>query len=347
MTTPRPGDPPSTPRWKLSRQSVPLLFRGILPISRTGTLRDVFAGFTLAAMNVPQALGYTRIAGTPVVTGLYTLLLPLVAFATFGSSRYLVVAADSATAAILAGGLSGMAPIASAHYVALAGTVALLTAGFLLLARLLQLGFLADFLSQTVLIGFLTGVGFQVGIAMLGEMLAIPVNSNRTVEQLAQVVSGLPRLHLPALALAAAVVALVLSLRTFAPRVPGALIAVVGAIAASAAFDFSGHGIATVDRVTGGLPLLALPAVSWRELRPLVPVAASCFLMIVAQSAATARAYAARGAILRPRHAERRRPGQSRAPFRGTTRNRGACRWPTTRWDGAPAANDSAGHRRY
>ena len=294
MTTPRPGDPASAPRRKIGRQPVPFLFRGILPISRAGALRDALAGFTLAAMNIPQALGYTRIAGTPIVTGLYTLLLPLIAFATFGSSRYLVVAADSATAAILAGGLSGMAPIASAHYVALAGTVALLTAGFLLLARLLQLGFLADFLSQTVLIGFLTGVGFQVGIAMLGEMLDIPVNSNRTVEQLAQVVSGLPHLHLLALALAVAVVALVLSLRTLAPRVPGALIAVIGAIAASAAFDFSGHGIAMIDRVTGGLPALGLPTVSWRELRPLVPVAASCFLMIVAQSAATARAYASR-----------------------------------------------------
>ena len=93
----------------------------------------------------------------------------LLAFAVFGSSRYLVVAADSATAAILAGGLAGMAPIASARYVALAGMVALLTAGFLLLARLLKLGFLADFLSQTVLVGFLTGVGFQVGIAVLGR----------------------------------------------------------------------------------------------------------------------------------------------------------------------------------
>src|SRR6202012_2757029 len=106
-------------------------------------------------MNIPQVLGYPRIAGMPVAPGLYTLLLPLVAFATLVSSRYLVVAADSATAAILAGGLSQMAAIASDHYVALAGMVALLTAGLLLLARLFELGFLADFLSQTVLVGFL------------------------------------------------------------------------------------------------------------------------------------------------------------------------------------------------
>src|SRR5262249_28923078 len=125
------------------------VFHGIRPVSRGGAARDALAGFTLAAMNIPQALGYTKIAGTPVVTGLYTLLLPLVAFAALGSSRYLVVAADSATAAILAGGLSHMAPIASQHYVALAGLVALLTAGFLLFARLFQLCFLSGFLSQT------------------------------------------------------------------------------------------------------------------------------------------------------------------------------------------------------
>jgi Sulfate permease family len=93
-------------------------FRGIRPINGTRAVRDPLAGFTVAAINVPQVLGYTRNAGTRVVTGLYTLLLPLVAFAAFGSSRYLVVAADSATAAILAGRLSHMAPIASDYNVA-------------------------------------------------------------------------------------------------------------------------------------------------------------------------------------------------------------------------------------
>ena len=136
------------------------LFQGIRPFNRRGAIRDALAGFQLAAMNIPQALGYSKIAGMPVVTGFYTLLLPLLAFATFGSSRYLVVAADSATAAILAGRLSSMAAPGSPRYIALAGTVALLTAGFLLLARVLKLGFLADFLSRTVLVGFLTGVGF-------------------------------------------------------------------------------------------------------------------------------------------------------------------------------------------
>jgi SulP family sulfate permease len=271
-----------------------MLFRGMRPFHAARAIRDAFAGIELAAMSIPQALGYTSIAGMPAVTGFYTLLLPLLAFATFGSSRYLVVAADSATAAILAGEVSGMAPLASAKYVALAGTVALLTAGFLLVARLLRLGFIADFLSQTVLVGFLTGVGFQVGIAVLGEMLGLEVHSRRSVLQLMQVVRGLPHVHLPSLLLSAIVVGGVLALGRFAPRIPGPLIAVAGAISASAIWDFAARGIAVIGPVAGGLPHLGLPGVSWHEVELLVPVAGSCFVMIVAQSAATARIYATR-----------------------------------------------------
>src|ERR1700686_4857342 len=104
-------------------------FTSLWPLNRRAVVRDVVAGVNLAAINIPQVLGYARIAGTPIVTGLYTVLLPLVAFAVFGSSRHLVVAADSATAAIFASGLSTMAAPRSAHYMALVGTVALLAAG--------------------------------------------------------------------------------------------------------------------------------------------------------------------------------------------------------------------------
>src|SRR5262245_28077629 len=126
------------------------VFQGIGPLARDAIRRDAIAGMTLASMSVPQVLGYTRIAGTPVVTGLYTLLLPLVAFAVFGSSRHLVVAADSATAAIFANGLSPLAGHHSAQYMTLVGMLALMTGLLLLLARVLKLGFLADFLSRTV-----------------------------------------------------------------------------------------------------------------------------------------------------------------------------------------------------
>jgi SulP family sulfate permease len=270
------------------------LFQGVKPVTWPGAVRDALAGFQLAAMNIPQALGYTKIAGMPVVTGFYTLLLPLVAFAVFGSSRYLVVAADSATASILAGKLATMAPIASARYVVLASTVALLTAGFLLLARVLKLGFLADFLSQTVLTGFLTGVGIQVGIAVLGGIFGLDVHSNRTLGQLLEILRSLPRIHLPTVAISATVVAVVFALKRFLPKVPGSLLAVAGATAASATWDFAGHGIAIIGPVVGGLPHLGLPDVHWKDVVPLLGVSASCFVMILAQSAATARFYASR-----------------------------------------------------
>ena len=245
-------------------------------------------------MNIPQALGYTKIAGMPVVTGFYTLLLPLVAFAAFGSSRFLVVAADSATAAILSGGLQGLAPMGSPRYVELAAEVALLTAVLLLLARLLRLGFLADFLSQTVLVGFLTGVGFQVGIAVLGEMLGIEITTHATVKQLLELWRNQANIHWPTVEVSVAVVGGILLLQRLSPKLPGPLLAVVGAVVASRAFDFAGHGIAIVGPVAGGLPHMGLPHPSWKDLQLLIGISASCFVMIVAQSAATARFYAAR-----------------------------------------------------
>jgi sulfate permease, SulP family len=270
------------------------LFDGLRPQGPRGALRDALAGVTLASMNIPQVLGYTRIAGTPVVTGLYTLFLPLVAFAVFGSSRHLVVAADSATASIFASGLSTMAKPESAHYMALVAVVALLTAGLLLLARIFRLGFLADFLSRTVLVGFLAGVGFQVSIAMLGGMLGIAVDSPRTLGQLAEILGRLAQVHLPTLGLSALVVSLILASRSLMPRLPMALFVVVGAIAASFGYDFQGLGIATLGPVPGGLPHFALPAVRWDELLALVPIAASCFVIIIAQSAVTASGFAIR-----------------------------------------------------
>ncbi len=270
------------------------LFQGIKPVKRASAIRDALAGVVFAAMDIPQALGYTRIAGMPIVTGLYALLLPLLAFAAFGSSRYLVVAADSATAAILRGQLANMAPASSTRYVALAGLVALLTAGFLLLARLLKLGFVADFLSQTVLVGFLTGVGFQVGISVLGQMLGIATDTHRTVFQLYQVCRGLPKAHLLTTLVTITVLATVFALRRFAPRIPGPLLAVVGATAASAAWNFAGHGIATIGPVIGGLPHLGFPDVHWKDVPPLASVAGSCAIMILTQSSATSRIYAGR-----------------------------------------------------
>src|SRR5437660_1518128 len=128
------------------------VLQGVLPVERSRVPADALAGLTLAAIGIPEVLGYAKIAGMPLVTGLYTMLLPMAAFAVLGSSRHLVVAADSATAAILAAALTGLAAVGSPEYVRLAGLAALLTGAMLLVARLARLAFLAHFLSRTLLV---------------------------------------------------------------------------------------------------------------------------------------------------------------------------------------------------
>ncbi len=270
------------------------LFKGLPPMNRPAVLRDAMAGVVLASMDIPQLLGYARIAAMPPVTGLYTGLLPAVAFALFGASPSLVVAADSATATIFAGKLTTLADPSSAEYVALAGMTALLTAMMLLIARIFRLGFLADFLSRTVLVGFLAGVGVQVGIAMLGDMLAIPFASRLTTEQAADLASHLSTIDWPVFGLSTIVVATILSFKRFRPHWPVALVAVIISIGASVIWGFAHHGIAVIGPLRVGLPHLRFPSVGWTQALDLLEVAASCFVVVIAQSAATSRAFADR-----------------------------------------------------
>jgi sulfate permease, SulP family len=268
--------------------------QGLLPVDRAQLPHDIIAGVTLAALGIPEVMGYTRIAGTPAVTGLYTILLPLVIFAFLGSSRFLVVAADSATAAILAGTLVTVAALGSAEYIGLTSTVAFAVAVMLVLARIFRLGFLADFLSRSALIGFLTGVGVQVAVGELAGLLGLAKQGHGPLMQLASVFQRLGETNYPTLAFSVAVLAVIAGFKRVTPRIPGALIAVVGAIAASMLFDLARHGIAVIGDVPGGLPSLSLPPFHLAQLDQVVATAASCFIVIIAQSAATARAYANR-----------------------------------------------------
>jgi sulfate permease, SulP family len=277
----------------LIHPTLPLL-RGLLPFDRTRLVPDVAAGITLAALGIPEVMGYTKIAGTPLVTGLYTLLLPIVAFAVLGGSRHLVVAADSATAAILASMLVSVAALGSPGYVGLTSLVALAVAGLLLLARIFKFGFLADFLSRSALIGFLTGVGIQVAGGELAGLVGLPNEGQSALAQIASALARLGSSHVATLAISIAVLAVIVVAGRLAPRIPGALVAVIGAIALSAAFDFAAKGIATIGNVPSGLPSLALPPLHLNGIEHVLACAASCFLVIVAQSAATARAYALR-----------------------------------------------------
>ena len=280
-------------RWRGWLRVLPVM-RGVVPVERSRVPADALAGLTLAALGIPEVLGYAKIAGMPLVTGLYTMLLPMAVFSVLGSSRHLVVAADSATAAILAAALSGLAVAGSERYVQLAGLAALLAGGMLLLARIARLGFLANFLSRTVLVGFLTGVGIQVAAGQLPDMLGVTAAGKQTLTRLLEVARALPDAQWKDAALSAGVIVIVLAARRITRRIPGALIAVIIAITLSWAADLAGHGVAVVGPVPRGLPSLGLPALGWHNTAKLLGAAVSMFVVIVAQSAATARAYAAK-----------------------------------------------------
>lgn len=272
------------------------LFAGFLPFKWAQVPSEVVAGFTLAALAIPEVLGYTKISGTPPITGLYTMLVPMILFAVFGSSRHLVVSADSATAAILAAGLVGLASTGSDEYVALAGVLALMAAGFLFLARVFGLGFLADFLSSTVLVGFLTGVGIQVALGQIGGMLGLEGTGHGTLGKIAADLKEIDQTNAYAVATAALVLVVIVGARRISPRIPGALLAVVGVTTASWALDLQSRGVHILGDIPSGLPKLGIPHVdwSWDLINRLVPVAFAMFVVILAQSAATSRAFASR-----------------------------------------------------
>jgi high affinity sulfate transporter 1 len=275
---------------------------GIRPYRRSWLFNDIVAGVTLAALAIPETMGYTKIAGMPVITGLYTILLPIVAFALVGSSRHLVVGADSATAAIMfagisALGISGLQP-ASPQWVGLASLSALLCGGLLFLARAAKLGFLANFLSRTVLIGFLTGVGVQVAIGQVGGMFGVPAQHVESgafsgdVRKFALTLGHIGEGSWQTALVSAAVLVILLVFGRGIKAIPGGLVAVVGAIVFSAIFDFSSHHISTLGPVPSGLPHIGVPGhVTFSDIGQLMAVAISMFLVILAQSAATSRAY--------------------------------------------------------
>lgn len=289
-----PDPPESSAGTAAPRRRLPVL-QGVLPIDRRRVPADIAAGVTLAALGIPEVMGYTSIAGMPVITGLYTILIPIAVFALLGSSRHLVVGADSATAAIMAAGLAGLAPIASPQYVELAGMLAIITGAVLIIARLVKLGFIADFLSRSVLVGFLTGVGIQVAMGQVGGMLGITDSvSGGTIRKFVETLGDVGDSNATTVYVSLAVIVVILGAKKINPRIPGALIAVVGAIAVSWHWDLASDGVATLGQVPSGLPSFGVPDVTWSQFTALLGTAGAIFVVILAQSAATSRAYAAK-----------------------------------------------------
>ncbi|WP_456846176.1 SulP family inorganic anion transporter [Cellulomonas sp. P5_C6] len=277
-----------------SRSMVPATLRGY---RRSWLAPDVVAGVTLAAVAIPETMGYTSIAQTPVVTGIYTLIFPTLVFALLGSSRLLVVGADSATAAILAAGLAGLGIAglepSTAEWLAWTSLVAIVCGVLLVLARLLRLGFLGDFLSSAVLVGFLTGVGIQVFTGQLPEMLGIPKGTGNWFAQQWYTITHLGDADPWTVAFAVGTLVIIVGCKRFAPRVPGAVIAVIASIVLSGSLDATSHGVDVIGAVQGGFPPIGLPSgLDWGDVPKVIGIAFSCFVLIIAQSAATSRSFA-------------------------------------------------------
>ncbi len=252
---------------------------------------DIMAALVVAAVSIPQSLGYAVIAGLPIQTGLYCALLAPIVFAAFASSRRLVVGADSATAVLVAAGVGAIAVAGTSEYSGAVVTLGILTAAILVVMAAARLGFLADLISQPVLTGFLAGVGVHLSISNLPEMLGVDASGD-AFGKLAYLFTHLGDVSVSAAAVSAAVLAIIFIGWKF--RKPGALIAILGVIIAAKLFGLERFGVEMIGAVPAGLPPITLPALTPELIIPLTIPAASIALVILTQSLAVIRSSAAK-----------------------------------------------------
>ena len=253
---------------------------------------DLIAALTVAALAVPSAMAYAELAGLSPVAGLYALLLPTVAYALFGSSRRLVVGPEGTISALVGATVLASAAAGSAEAAVLAAMLALLVAACFLVARLARLGWVADYLSRPVLIGYIHGVAVVLVISQVPKLLGLDIDAADPLPQLVEIVRELGDVHGATLATGALALALLLPLRYLAPRVPAALLVVVGAIVVSGWIDLASHGVAVVGDIPSGLPEIAVPSPSLGDTLTLLPAALGIFFVCFADAILTARSFA-------------------------------------------------------
>jgi high affinity sulfate transporter 1 len=255
---------------------------------------DFVAGLSVAAVALPVGVAYAELAGFSPVVGLYSSILPLVAYALFGTSRQLIVGPDAATCALVAAAVAPLAAGDENLYLSLSMTLAFLAGLFCIGASFLRLGALADFLSRPILVGFLNGISLHIMLGQIGKVFGFDLESPGILPRLAELLSSLGQTHLPTLAVGAATVAvLIVSPRLF-PRLPAALIAIVVAGFVVAVLGLDAQGVATIGAVPAGLPGLHVPQVPLDSLGPLAGAAAGIALMSFSSAMLTARSFAAK-----------------------------------------------------
>ncbi|WP_432119610.1 SulP family inorganic anion transporter [Streptomyces sp. bgisy032] len=270
------------------------LFPSLRGYRRQWLGRDALAGATVWAILVPEALAYATIAGVSPVVGLYAAPAALVLYAVFGSSRHLVVGPMAATAALSAATVGDVAGGSDARFGALTAALALMVGAGALLAGLLRLGFLADFISEPVLKGFIVGLALTIIAGQLPKLFGVEGGSGDFFEKIWHLVADLGGTSGTTVLVGAGGLVLILGLKRLAPALPGSLIAVALGIAAAAAFDLEDHGVAVVGRIDTGLPPYGFPDVSLDDLGALAAGSVGVLLVAFAEGLGAAKTYAAR-----------------------------------------------------
>ena len=261
----------------------------------TGWLRpDVIAGLTTAAVVIPKAMAYATIAGLPVVVGLYTAFVPMVIYALLGTSRPLSVSTTTTIAILIGAQLAQFNPAPDpAMLLTVSATLTLLVGAILIVASLLRLGFIANFISEPVLVGFKAGIGIVIMLDQVPKLLGIHFQKGTFLHNILSIVQHLPETAMATLAVGAVMMLLLIGFEHFYPRLPAPLIAVALGIAGTGMLGLQTHGIQTVGHIPQGLPQFIAPDLSL--VAQLWPGALGIALMSFTETVAAGRAFAGRG----------------------------------------------------
>lgn len=235
--------------------------------------RDAVAGLSACIVMIPSVLAYAELVHLPPIAGLYAALAASIGYALFASSHHVIAGPDAAIGLLAGSAILPLALDESQRAAMLAALLSLLSGAVLLLAARLKLGVIADLLSRPVLIGYLNGASLVLIATQLGKMFRIRTEGEEFFELLAALARNLPHAHLPTFIFGALLVALLLALARWLPRVPGALTVCAVALAGTALLDLGGAGVALVGAVPGGVPRLAIPAFRWADVAALAPAA--------------------------------------------------------------------------
>ena len=267
--------------------------RPLAGLTSRNLVTELTAGVTLLAIAIPLNIGYAQIAGLPPTAGLYALIVPTVIYALVVSSRQVVASPDAAAAALVASSVGGLAAAGSAGYATLALAQAIISGIMFLLMAVFKLGFLANFLSKPILIGFVGGLALDIMVSQIAKMLGVKINSGgEFVEKISDLVAGMSTFNAWSVAVAAASVAVLLLGRRFLPRIPWALVVLVISTVVVVVANLDEKGVAVLGEVPAGPPSFTWPVIEWSMWLALVPSALALTMVTTAEGLLVSRSYA-------------------------------------------------------